>query len=400
MDQLTDPVLRSSDRRTATVERRETSRRGLYWRLAIAAAILIVVFGAFYGFEKFKQSMISQMFSHKPPPTTVAVVKATLEPVPRYLDSIGTASSISQVTVSPQVAGRVVKILFESGAVVKAGDPLVQLDDGAERADLANFQAQAKLAQVNLSRAQSLAKEKYGTQANVDQQYMNLETARAGMARSQVLIDQKLIRAPFGGSLGIRQIDVGRYVSAGTPIITLTDLDRLYIDFTLPENRRASLNVGLPVEVRADAYRDRVFQAEVSTIEPQIDPLTRAIKLRASLPNPDHLLQPGMFVRARVILPPQGDAVTLPETTVDYTTYGESVFVVEESKDAEGKPTYKAVQTFVDVGARYEGKVAITKGVKNGDSVINGGQIRVHNGAAVVPTENDSLNKPAAIPLQ
>jgi multidrug efflux system membrane fusion protein len=304
------------------------------------------------------------------------------------------------VTVSPQVAGRVVKILFESGAVVKAGDPLVQLDDGTERADLANFQAQAKLAQVNLSRAQSLAKEKYGTQANVDQQYMNLETARAGMARSQVLIDQKLIRAPFGGSLGIRQIDVGRYVSAGTPIITLTDLDRLYIDFTLPENRRASLNVGLPVEIRADAYRDRVFQAEVSTIEPQIDPLTRAIKLRASLPNPDHLLQPGMFVRARVILPPQGDAVTLPETAVDYTTYGESVFVLEEGKDAEGKPTYKAVQTFVDVGARYEGKVAITKGVKNGDSVINGGQIRVHNGAAVVPTENDSLNKPAAIPLQ
>ena len=399
MDQMTDPVLRPADRRTA--EHPQTpSRRGLYWRLAIAAAILVAVFGAFYGFEKFKQSMISQMFSHKPPPTPVAVVTATLESVPRYLDSIGTASAINQVTVSPQVAGRVLKILFESGAVVKAGDPLVQLDDGTERADLANFQAQARLAEVNLARAQSLAKEKYGTQANVDQQRMNLEMARAGMARSQVLIDQKLIRAPFGGSLGIRQIDVGRYLSPGMPIVTLTDLDRLYVDFTLPENRRASLNAGLPVEVRADAYPDRVFQAEVSTIEPQIDPLTRAIKLRATLPNQDHLLQPGMFVRARVILPPQGDAVTLPETAVDYTTYGESVFIVEEGKDAEGKPTYKAVQTFVDVGARYEGKVAITKGVKEGDRVIDGGQIRVRNGAAVVPSENDSLNKPALTPLQ
>ncbi len=398
MDQMTDPVLSADHRPTAG--RRPPTRSGLYWRLAIVAAILVVVSGAFYGFEKFKQSMISQMFSQKPPPTVVAVVKATLEPVPRYLDSIGTASAINQVMVSPQIAGRVLKILFESGAVVKAGDPLVQLDDGTERADLANFQAQAKLAEVNLARAQSLAKEKYGTQANVDQQRMNLDMARAGMARSQVLMDQKLIRAPFGGSLGIRQVDVGRYVSPGTPIVTLTDLDRLYVDFTLPENRRASLTTGLPVEVRADAYPDRVFQAEVSTIEPQIDPLTRAIKLRATLPNPDHLLQPGMFVRARVVLPPQGDAVTLPETAVDYTTYGELVFVIEESKDAEGKPTYKAVQTFVDVGARYEGKVAITKGVKNGDSVINGGQIRVQNGAAVVPTENDSLNKPTAIPLQ
>lgn len=394
MDQMTDPVLRSTDRRQAP------TRRGLYWRLGIVAVILAVVFGAFYGFEQFKQKMIGQMFSHKPPPSPVAVIKATREPVPRYLDSIGTLSSISQVTVSPQVAGRVLKILFESGATVKAGDPLVQLDDGAERADFANFQAQAKMAEVSLARAQALAKEKYGTQANVDQQHMNLEVARAGMARSQVLIDQKLIRAPFAGSLGIRQIDVGRYISAGMPIVTLTDLDRLYVDFTLPENRRATLTVGLPVEVRADAFPDRVFQAEISTIEPQIDPLTRAIKLRATLPNPNHLLQPGMFVRARVVLPPQGEAVTVPETAVDYTTYGESVFVIKESQDAEGKPVYKAVQTFVDVGARYEGKIAITKGVNEGDQVINGGQIRVQNGAAVVPTEDNSLNKPATTPLQ
>lgn len=399
MDQTTDPALHPADRRSA--ERRPApSRSGLYWRLAIVAAILVVVFGAVYGFEKFKQSMISQMFSHRPPPTPVAVVKATLEPVPRYLDSIGTASAINQVTVSPQVPGRVLKILFESGAVVKAGDPLLQLDDGAERADLANFQAQAKLAEVSLARAQALAKEKYGTQATVDQQRMSLDTAHAGMARSQVMIDQKLVRAPFGGSLGIRQIDVGRYVSAGTPVVTLTDLDRLYVDFSLPENQRASVTVGLPVEVRADAFPDRAFHAEISTIEPQIDPLTRAIKLRASMANPDHVLQPGMFVRARVILPPQGDAVTLPETAVDYTTYGESVFIVQEDKDAEGKPTYKAVQSFVDVGARYEGKIAITKGVKEGDRVIDGGQIRVQNGAPVAPTENDSLNKPAVTPLQ
>lgn len=371
-----------------------------FW-FAIVAAILLVLFAAVYGFEQFKQQMIGQFLSAKPPPSPVAVVKAALAPVPRYFESIGTTTAVSQVTVSPQVAGRVVGILFESGAVVKAGDPLVQLDDGTERADLANFQAQAKLAQVNLQRAIALAKEKYGPQANVDQQQSNLDVARAGIARSQVLIDQKLIRAPFSGTLGIRQIDVGQYVSPGNAVVTLTNLDRLLVDYTLPEQRRASLSAGLPVEIRADAYPDRMFKAELTSIEPQIDPLTRAIKIQATMENPGHLLQPGMFVRARTILPPQGEAVILPETVVDYTTYGESVFVVQQDgQDDAGAPRYKAVQTFVDVGARFEGKVSITKGVSAGDLVINGGQVRVQNGMPVVPTENDSLNKPAVTPLE
>jgi multidrug efflux system membrane fusion protein len=394
MDQMTEPSLRTTEQR-----RQPSRRRTIVW-LIVMAAILAAVFGAFYGFEQFKQAMIGQMFSVKPPPSPVAVVHAVLAPVPRYFESIGTTTAVSQVTVSPQVSGRVVAILFESGAVVKAGDPLVQLDDGAERADLANFQAQAKLAQVNLQRATVLAKDKYGPQSNVDQQQSNLDVARAGIARSQVLIDQKLIRAPFAGTLGIRQVDVGRYVSPGTPFVTLTDLDELLVDFTLPEHRSASLSAGLPVEIRADAFPDRVFMAELTTIEPQVDPLTRAIKLRATLPNPEYLLRPGMFVRARTILPPQGEAVTLPETVVDYTTYGESVFIVEQDgQDDAGAPRYKAVQVFVDVGARYEGMVAITKGVKPGDQVINGGQVRVQNGAPVVPTENDSLNRPANAPL-
>lgn len=394
MDQMTEPSLQTIG------QRRSPSRRRMRFWLIVMTAILVGVFGAFYGFELFKQFKIGQSFSVKPPPTPVAVVTAVLAPVPRYFESIGTTAAVSQVTVSPQVSGRVLAILFESGAMVKAGDPLVQLDDGAERADLANFQAQAKLAQVNLQRATVLAKDKYGPQSNVDQQQSNLDVARAGIARSQVLIDQKLIRAPFAGTLGIRQVDVGRYVSPGTPFVTLTDLDELLVDFTLPEHRSASLSIGLPVEIRADAFPERVFMAKLTTIEPQIDPLTRAIKLQATLDNPEHVLRPGMFVRARTILPPQGDAVTLPETVVDYTTYGESVFILErDGQDESGNARYKAVQVFVDVGARYEGKVAITKGVKPGDLVINGGQIRVQNGATVVPTENDSLNKPTITPL-
>jgi multidrug efflux system membrane fusion protein len=396
MDRMTEAALQ-----TMRHHQQPSRRRKLVW-VFIVTAILLVVLGGFYGFEKFREKMIGEFFAaNKPPPTPVATVKAELVPVPRHLDGIGTVSAINQVTVSPQVAGRVQEILFDSGATVKAGTPLVQLDDGIERADLANFEAQARLAEVNLARAKALAKEKFGPQANVDQQRSNLEVARAGIARTKTQIGQKLINAPFNGTLGIRRVDIGQYVSAGMAIVTLTDLDTLYISFTLPENQRANLSTGLPVEIRSDAFPDRVFKAELTTIEPQIDPQTRNIRLQATMANPDHLLQPGMFVRARVVLPPENDGVTVPETAVTYTTYGESVFLIEENgKNPDGKPMYKAVQAFVDVATRYEGKAVITKGVKAGDMVVNGGQLRVFNGAAVVPTESDALEPPAVTPVE
>jgi multidrug efflux system membrane fusion protein len=183
--------------------------------------------------------------------------------------------------------------------------------------------------------------------------------------------------------------------------VTLTDLDHLFADFTQPENVRSSMKSGQPVEISGDAFPERTFKAELMTIEPRIDPQTRAVRIRATLANPEHLLQPGLFVHARVVLPPENDAVILPETAIDYTAYGESVFLVQENgKDAEGHPLYKAVQTFVDVSVRYDGKAAITKGVKPGDLVVDGGQIRVQNGAAVVPKESDALETPDVTPVE
>lgn len=396
MDRMTEPSLQTTGHRP-----QPSRRRKLTWMI-IMAGILVLVLGGFYGFEKFREKMIGEFFaSNQPPPTTVAAVKAVSAPVPRHLDGIGTIVAADQVIISPQVAGRVIKVLFESGATVQAGDPIIQLDDATERADLATFQAQAKLAQVNLQRAAALAKEKYGPQSNVDQQQSNLDVARAGIARSQALIDQKLIRAPFSGTLGIRQIDVGQYVNPGAPMVTLTDLDHLFADFTLPENTRSRLKPGLPVTITGDAFPDKTFKAELTTIEPRIDPLTRAIKIRATLTNPEHLLQPGMFVHTRVVLPSNENSIILPETAIDYTAYGELVFKIEENgKNAEGQPLYKAVQTFVDVSVRFDGKAAITKGLEAGDLVVDGGQLRVQNGAAVVPKEGDALNKPSVVPTE
>lgn len=370
--------------------------------LIIVGVILIVVLGAFYGFEQFRKNAIAKFFAgNKPPPTTINVALAQSEPMSRFLDAIGTVAAVNQVTIAPQVAGRVVKLAFESGASVKQGDPLVQLDDATERADLANYQAQAKLATANLQRARTLAQEKYATQASVDQQQSQLDVARAGVARSQALIDQKLIKAPFAGDLGIRQVDLGQYVGPGTAIVSLTKLDQVYVDFTLPEQARSQLNVGLPVQISADAFPGKSFDAKISTIEPQIDPTTRAIKVRATMDNPERLLQPGMFARARVVLPPQPDVITVPETSVDYTVYGQSVFLIQEDgKDEKGQAKYKAVQTFVTAGARQNGRVAIVKGLNSGDMVANAGQTRIFNGSAVIPSDQGGLTPPAQTPVQ
>jgi multidrug efflux system membrane fusion protein len=225
--------------------------------------------------------------------------------------------------------------------------------------------------------------------------------AQAGIARWHAVIAQKQVRAPLSGQLGVRQIDVGQFLDAGTPIVTLTDLDTLQVNFTLPEQTRSELSVGQTVEVLADAYKGRVFNAKLTTIEPQLDPEMRSIKVQATLDNPGHLLLPGMFAAARVLLPAAPDVVSLPETAVDYSAYGESVYILEpKSKDASGRQIYKAVQTFVKTGSRRDGRVAILEGVKAGDLAVTAGQVKLQNGAEAVVTEGGGqLAAPATPPV-
>jgi multidrug efflux system membrane fusion protein len=275
----------------------------------------------------------------------------------------------------------------------------VQLNDEPEQADLATFKAQARLAEVTLGRNRKLANQQYTAQQTVDQNESDLAVAQAGISHSQAVISEKLVRAPFTGQLGVRQIEVGQFLNAGTPIVTLTDLDNLYVDFTLPEQMRADLTVGQAVEIRVDAFKGRVFQAKLTTIEPQLDPEMRSIKVQASLDNPQHLLLPGMFAAARVVLASQPDVVTLPETAVDYSVYGESVFILKpKSKGADGQQIYTAEQTFVKTGPRHDGVVAITEGVKPGELVVSAGQVKLHIGSEAVVTGIGKLEAPATAP--
>jgi multidrug efflux system membrane fusion protein len=377
--------------------RPKPSRKKTVKRFVIVGVALLVVFGLLYGFNEFRKQAIANYFaSNVPPPIQIAVAEAKAEAMPRYLEGIGSLAAVHQVTLAPQLAGRVTKIMFESGAEVKKGDPVVQLDDAVEQGDLLNFQAMARLADANLRRNRALARNDFATQATLDQYQSQLDQARGMIAKTEAQIAQKRILAPFDGVLGVRQIDLGQYLQAGTPAVTLTDLDTLYANFTLPEQNRGAVAVGQPVEIRVDAFANRVFEAKVTAIEPQIDPQTRTIKIQATLGNPGHVLLPGMYANARVVLAPQPDVVTIPETAVDYSAYGESVYIIKtEGKDKDGKPILKAMQTFVQTGTRLDGMVAILSGLKAGDMVAKAGQVKLHNGATVAIGKDEALTIPA-----
>jgi membrane fusion protein, multidrug efflux system len=363
----------------------------------IVALLLTLVLAGLYGFNRFREQAVAAYFANnKPPPAQISAVEATTEAVPRFASGIGSVAAVHQVTINPEVGGRVSKIFFEPGTSVKAGDLLVQLNDAPERGDLANYEAQARWAQTTLQRSSELAQHQYEARETVDQKQSQLDQARAGITKTEALIEQKLIRAPFSGQLGMRQIEVGQYLTPGAPIVTLTDLSMLYVNFTLPSQMRPRISVGQKVNVTADAYPRRIFAAEITTIEPQVSADTRTMTVQATMRNPENALLPGMFVNAAVVLPAQPDIVVLPETAVDYTLYGDSVYVIrEDGQDAQGKPILKAVRTAVKTGARWDGKVAIVEGLQPGLRVVAAGQIKLQDGAQVAITGAPAPQPPA-----
>jgi membrane fusion protein, multidrug efflux system len=363
----------------------------------IVALLLTLVLGGLYGFNRFRQQAMATYFAaNKPPPAQISAVVATTEAVPRFASGIGSVAAIHQVTINPEVGGRVTRIFFEPGASVKAGDPLVQLNDAPERGDLANYEAQARWAQTTLQRSSELAQHQYEARETVDQKQSQLDQARAGILKTEALIEQKLIRAPFSGQLGMRQIEIGQYLTPGARIVTLTDLSMLYVNFTLPSQMRPQISVGQKVNVTADAYPGRLFEAEITTIEPQVSADTRTMTVQATMRNPENSLLPGMFVNAAVVLPPQPDVVVLPETAVDYTLYGDSLYVIrEDGRDAQGNAILRAVRTPVKTGARWDGKVAIVDGLKPGLRVVAAGQIKLQDGVQVAVTGSPAPQPPA-----
>src|SRR5476649_651739 len=365
----------------------------------IVGLLLALLVGALVGFNAFRSYKIAEFFANnKPPSATVIVAEAKSEVVSNLLTAVGGLAAVHQVNVTSDVSGRITEILFTAGSNVNAGSPLIQLFDAPEQADLASFKAQATVAQLSLDRAKQLASRQFGPQATVDSTQAAYDQANAGIAKTEAIISQKTVRAPFDGELGVRHVEVGQFLTAGTQIVTLTDLSTLYANFTVTEKDSAALKVGQTVRILVDAYPGRTFAGKITTIEPQIATDTRNIRVQGTLDNPDHILKPGMFATTTVVLPDKPAVVTVPETAVDYTLYGDSVYLITEKKGDDGKTSLTAVRTFVRAGDRFDGRAVITTGLKPGDWVVAVGQLKLQSGAAVVISTDPAPPVPATAP--
>jgi membrane fusion protein, multidrug efflux system len=370
--------------------------RMLRWFITVGLLLALLV-AALVGFNAFRSHMIAQFFANnKPPPVNVSVVEAKKEVVPNLLTAVGGLAAVHQVDVTSDVSGRITDIMFTAGSHVSAGTPLIQLFDAPDQGDLSNFKAQATVAQLQLDRAKQLAARQFGPQSTVDQAQATYDQALAGIAKTQAIISQKLVRAPFDGELGMRHVELGQYLTAGTRVVTLTDLSELYANVTVPEKDSAQLKVGQLVRVAVDAYPGRSFEGKITTIEPQVATETRNIRVQATIANPDHILKPGMFATATVVLPDKPPVITVAETAVDYTLYGDSVFLITEKKGDDGKTSLTAVHTFVQSGNRVDGRTEILRGLNAGDRVVAVGQLKLQSGAAVVI----STDPPPPVPAQ
>jgi multidrug efflux system membrane fusion protein len=389
----------SASARSAVEEKpRHRPVRTVRWFIIVGALLALLV-GGLVGFNAFRTKMITQFFAtNKPPPASVTVAEAKSEVIPNLLTAVGDLAAVHQVNVTSDVSGRITEILFTAGTEVKAGSPLIQLFDAPEQADLASFKAQATVAQLSLDRAKQLASRQFGPQATVDSTQAAFDQANAGIAKTQAIISQKLVRAPFDGELGVRKVEVGQFLTAGTQIVTLTDLSMLYLNFTITEKDSGNLKVGQTVRIMVDAYPGRTFEGKITTIEPQIATETRNIRVQATIANPDKILKPGMFATTTVVLPDKPPVVTVPETAVDYTLYGDSVYLITEKKEDDGKTSLTAVRTFVRTGNRIGGRAEILSGLKDGDRVVAVGQLKLQSGAAVTISPDPAPPIPAQPP--
>lgn len=358
------------------------SRAGAVVALAMAAAL---AGGAVY----WKSKAAAQGGGWAMPPAKVAVAPAVQADFPVVLAGIGSLEATRQVLVAAEVDGRVAQILFTPGEAVKAGQLLVQLNDAPEQGELARLQAQARNARALLDRTRRLVPLQAATREQLDQAVADHEQAAADVRRVQALIDQKRIKAPFDGVLGVRRVNLGQFARAGDPLVSLTDASSLYANLTLPEQALGVLRVGQPVAVTVDAHAGREFPGKVTTVEPQVDPGTRTVRVQALLANPDGALSAGMYAQARIGLPDRPDVITVPETAVSYSAYGDSVYVVTPPEAAAAAPTVR--QAYVKTGERLRGRVVVTEGLKAGDRVVTSGQLRLHNGAAVEILPDDTV---------
>jgi len=352
--------------------------------IAMLTVTLLIV--AALGFVKFKQiqTAIAQGAAFQPPPEAVTTIVTAEEDWPSGMNAIGTIAAVRGVTVTADLPGTVERITFDSGHAVHEGDVLAWLDTRQERAQLAAAEAQRELTRVNFDRMKGLLDESVVSRAEYDRATAEQRQADAHAGEIKAAIERKTIRAPFSGILGIRQVNLGQYLSAGDPLVTLQSLNPIYVNFGVPQQSATQMHVGRVVRVTLDEAVGAQCDARVTAIDSIVDPATRNVQVQATLENPDGHLRPGMFVQTEVDLGARSKVVSLPASAISYAPYGDSVFVVSDLKDPKGN-AYKGVrQQFVKLGSARGDQIAVVSGLKAGDEVVTSGVFKLRNGAAVV----------------
>ena len=365
--------------------------------LAILAALAIVF--ALGGIKFFQvRKAIVQYASFSPPPQVVTSLIAREEEWVPALRAVGSTAAVQGVTVSTDEPGIVQKINFESGQTVKVGDLLVQLEVSQEEAQLRSAEAQMRLAGANLARQQNLLKGRVSSQADYDTAQAQYDQAVAKVEEVKALINKKTIRAPFSGVLGIRAVNLGQYLQSGAPVAPLQSLDPIYVNFWLPQQNLGQIAAGQTVQVRADGLPNVPFEGKINAVDAIVDEATRNVRVQATLPNPQALLRPGMFVNTELPLASKSSHIVLPATAIQYAPYGDMVYVIQEIKGPDGKQYRGVQQRVVKVGESRGDRVAILSGINPGEEVVTSGVFKLRPGIhvqvnnSIEPANSESPN--------
>lgn len=355
-------------------------------RIIITLLGLIVVIGALVGIKGLQiDRMVAQGDHFMPPPVVVTTAAAHQESWETLLTAVGSLEAVQGVMVTAELTGKVVHIAFSPGDMVRAGDLLVQQDTSVESAQLRAAEAGVALAKINLARARELVATQTVAQSQFDDADAQFKQAVAQADNIRAVIDKKTIRAPFAGRLGIRHVNLGQVLKDGEAIVSLQSLDPIFVNFLMPQHRLAQIHPGLQVRVTADAAPGQTIAGTVTVIHPEVHAATRNIRIQATVDNPNELLRPGMFVNVAVVMAARTDVVAIPATSVLYAPYGDSVFVLEEKQASEkGVGGMFLRQQFVRLGEKRGDYVAISAGLKDGETVVSTGVFKLRNGQSAV----------------
>lgn len=352
-----------------------------------------IFFAIVFGWYGVRALMFSWFMAHyEQPAITVSSVNVSTKTWQSFLTSVGTLTAINGVDLSAEVSGLVKVVHFNSGQFVKKGDVIIELDTSIEQASLKDKKAKLVLAKLNYDREKKLFEKKFSSQATLDQRYAELLESEAGVESVEAQIKQKTITAPFDGRIGIRQVDLGQYISPGAVLVTLQSLNPLYVNLNLPEQYLSALYLNQPVDISVNYGEGKTIRGTITAINSKVDQATRNVTIQATIPNENYVLYPGMFGSAKIWLRAQENTIVVPQTAISYSLSGDYVFMIKQEGEYRGNPILKAYRTYVKVGERRGDETSIVDGLKAGEQIITSGQLKLQNGTRVEINNSVELN--------